>query len=247
MKILPDVPSAKDLGIEADYSTVRGFVTLKGVPDDRLKILEDGLIKAMAGQMYTTYIETSGQASDSVAGRAVVAGATRQLLRGRRKRAQSAGHGQVAMRRTDVVVAAVALAGVRRRLRAHLSLRRMPAAMVSGLGAEVFPRLVIGVIAFLAVLAAFGIGNPPMETPAPVPRMVWITAAVLFAFVGAVELIGMWPAALVFLVGLGLLWGERSVWKLGASAVVLCAALYGLFVRVLGGNFPKGLIANLWS
>lgn len=123
----------------------------------------------------------------------------------------------------------------------------MPAAMVSGLGAEVFPRLVIGVIAFLAVLAALGIGNPPMETPAPVPRMVWMTAAVLLTFVGAVELIGMWPAAIVFLVCLGLLWGERSVWKLSASAVVLCAALYGLFVRVLGGNFPKGWIANLWS
>ena len=57
----------------------------------------------------------------------------------------------------------------------------------------------------------------------------------------------MWPAAIVFLVGLGMLWGERSVWKLTASALVLCAVLYGLFVRVLGGNFPKGLIANLWS
>ena len=123
----------------------------------------------------------------------------------------------------------------------------MPAAMVSGLGAEVFPRLVIGVIAFLAVLAAFGIGNPPMETPPPVPPMVWITSAVLLAFVGAVELVGMWPSAIVFLVGLGRLWGERNLWKLAVSAVTLCAVLYGLFVRVLGGNFPKGLIANLWS
>ena len=59
-----------EVGIDADYSTVRGFVTLKGVPDDRLKILEDGLMKAMQGQMYATYIETSGQASDSVAPRA---------------------------------------------------------------------------------------------------------------------------------------------------------------------------------
>lgn len=123
----------------------------------------------------------------------------------------------------------------------------MPAAMVSGLGADVFPRLVIGVIAFLAVLAAFGIGNPPMETPPPVPPMVWITSAVLLAFVAAVGLVGMWPSAIVFLVGLGLLWGERSLWKLAASALALCAVLYGLFVRVLGGNFPKGLIANLWS
>ena len=123
----------------------------------------------------------------------------------------------------------------------------MPAAMVSGLGAEVFPRLVIGVIAFLAVLALFGIGNPPMETPASVPPMVWMTAAILLAFVGAVQLVGMWPSAIIFLIGLGLLWGERSLWKLTASALALCAVLYGLFVRVLGGNFPKGLIANFWS
>ncbi len=40
------------------------------MPDDRLKILEDGLMKAMQGQMYATYIETSGQAPDSVAPRA---------------------------------------------------------------------------------------------------------------------------------------------------------------------------------
>ena len=151
------------------------------------------------------------------------------------------------MRRTDAVVAAVALCGCVVAYWLTYRFAVMPAAMVSGLGAEVFPRLVIGVIAFLAVLAAFGIGNPPMETPAPVPRMVWLTSAVLFAFVGAVQLIGMWPAAFVFLICLGWLWGERSVWKLTASAVVLCAALYGLFVRVLAGNFPKGLIANLWS
>ncbi|HVF62896.1 MAG TPA: tripartite tricarboxylate transporter TctB family protein [Casimicrobiaceae bacterium] len=123
----------------------------------------------------------------------------------------------------------------------------MPAAMVSGLGAEAFPRLVIGVIALLAVLAAFGIGNPPMAAPAPIPPMVGITAAVLLAFVGAVALIGMWPAAFLLLVGLGRLWGERKLWKLSLSAVALCAVLHVLFVRVLRGNFPDGLIARLWS
>jgi hypothetical protein len=151
------------------------------------------------------------------------------------------------MRRTDVVVAGVALCGCAVAFWLTYRFATMPAAMVSGLGAEVFPRLVIGVIAFLAVLALFGIGNPPMETPAPVPPMVWMTAAVLLAFVGAVQLVGMWPAAIIFLIGLGLLWGERSLWKLTASALALCAVLYGLFVRVLGGNFPKGLIANFWS
>ena len=151
------------------------------------------------------------------------------------------------MRRTDVVVAAVALSACAVAYGLTYRFATMPQAMVSGLGAEAFPRLVIGVIALLALLAMFGIGNPPMETPAPVPRMVWLTAAVLLAFVGAVALIGMWPAAIIVLVGLGRLWGERNLLKLTASALALCAILYVLFVRVLGGTFPKGLIEGLWS
>jgi tripartite-type tricarboxylate transporter receptor subunit TctC len=67
---LPNVPTAKELGIDASYSTVRGFVTLKGVPDDRLKILEDGLVTSMKGKLYMGYIESSGQSPDSVVGRA---------------------------------------------------------------------------------------------------------------------------------------------------------------------------------
>lgn len=70
LKVLPDVPTAKELGIDAEYDTVRGFVTLKDTPEDRLKVLEEGLIKAMKGQMYATYIDTSGQSPDSVTGRA---------------------------------------------------------------------------------------------------------------------------------------------------------------------------------
>jgi putative tricarboxylic transport membrane protein len=69
LAVLPNVPTAKELGIDAEYSTVRGFVTLKGTPEDRVKTLEEGLLKSMQGQMYSTYIQTSGQAEDSVVGR----------------------------------------------------------------------------------------------------------------------------------------------------------------------------------
>jgi hypothetical protein len=37
------------------------------------------------------------------------------------------------------------------------------------------------------------------------------------------------------------------LWKLAAAALALCGALYFVFARALGGNFPKGLIAQLWS
>lgn len=67
---LPDVPCSKDLSIDANFSTVRGFVALKGTPDDALKTLENGLLESMKGPMYASYIQTSGQSPDSVVGRA---------------------------------------------------------------------------------------------------------------------------------------------------------------------------------
>jgi putative tricarboxylic transport membrane protein len=69
LKALPNVPTGKEIGVDAgSQSTVRGFVTSRGTPPDRVKALEDGLVKAMQGQMFTTYLESSGQALDSVAG-----------------------------------------------------------------------------------------------------------------------------------------------------------------------------------
>jgi putative tricarboxylic transport membrane protein len=66
---LPDVPTGKENGVPAYYSTVRGFAVLKGTPEDRIKALEDGLIKAMNGKFYQDYLKSSGQSPKSVVGR----------------------------------------------------------------------------------------------------------------------------------------------------------------------------------
>jgi len=69
LKALPNVPTGREIGVDAgSQSTVRGFVTARGVPADRVKALEEGLVKAMQGQMFQTYLENSGQALDSVTG-----------------------------------------------------------------------------------------------------------------------------------------------------------------------------------
>lgn len=70
MDSLPQTPTAAEIGIPAVYSTTRGFAVLKGTPDDRIKVLEEGLIKAMKGQIYQDYLKSSGQSRDSVVGRA---------------------------------------------------------------------------------------------------------------------------------------------------------------------------------
>lgn len=64
-----DVPTGKEIGVDAIYSTTRGFAVLKGTPEDRIKILEEGLIKAMSGKLFQDYLGSSGQAQKSVVGR----------------------------------------------------------------------------------------------------------------------------------------------------------------------------------
>ena len=152
------------------------------------------------------------------------------------------------MRREDVIVAVVALAACA--VAFGLTYRfttTTPGAMMSGMGAEFFPRLVIGVIAMLAVCIALGIGSPAMAKPAPVAPIVWITAALLAAYVAALELIGMWAASLVIMVVLGRLWGEKSVVRLATASAALLAVVYLVFIRFLKGGFPGGWVAGIWS
>jgi hypothetical protein len=148
------------------------------------------------------------------------------------------------MRRPDVVVAAVALAacGVAFALTFRFT-STTPAAMMSGMGAEFFPRLVIGVIAVLALCVAFGIGNPAMERPAPIPAIVWITIAVLAGYVALLQVTGMWLTSFALMLGLGWLWGERNLLKLSVASAAMLLVIWGVFVKFLKGGFPGGFWA----
>jgi putative tricarboxylic transport membrane protein len=66
-----DVPTARESGINATGYTLRGFCVLKGTPEDRVARLEQGLLRAMSSPIYKSYLENTGQAPDSVAGRQV--------------------------------------------------------------------------------------------------------------------------------------------------------------------------------
>lgn len=70
MESLPQTPTAAEIGIPAVYSTTRGFAVLKGTPEDRIKALEEGLVKSMQGKIYQDYLKSSGQSAGSVVGRA---------------------------------------------------------------------------------------------------------------------------------------------------------------------------------
>lgn len=146
---------------------------------------------------------------------------------------------------TDRIVALVVLAFTAGVYGLTFRFDEVPAALMSGMGADLFPRLVLGTLAVLAVLTAFNIGSARMDRPAPLPSHVWGTGAVLLGFMGAVEIAGMWASSFALLIGLGWYWGERSLWKLAASATGLVAALYLLFARFLGVSFPRSLLGQL--
>ena len=68
VKSLPETPSAGEKGVDAFFSTVRGVVVLKDVPAERVKVLEEAMLKAMRHDVYQNYLSGSGLDAESVAG-----------------------------------------------------------------------------------------------------------------------------------------------------------------------------------
>ncbi|MET1414739.1 tripartite tricarboxylate transporter substrate binding protein [Roseibium sp. HPY-6] len=67
MNGLPDVSTAQELGIDANFSTVRGFVVHADTPDEVAKKLEESLLKAMNHTVYQGFLTSVGLDADSVA------------------------------------------------------------------------------------------------------------------------------------------------------------------------------------
>jgi putative tricarboxylic transport membrane protein len=71
MDAIPDVPTTVELGYDVQFSTVRGYVVLRGTPEDRIAALEQGLLKGLAHPTYQKYLTGAGLDASSVAGREV--------------------------------------------------------------------------------------------------------------------------------------------------------------------------------
>ncbi|MFL2554913.1 MAG: tripartite tricarboxylate transporter substrate binding protein [Candidatus Rariloculaceae bacterium] len=71
LEILPDTPTTVELGYDVVFSTVRGFLVLKGTPEDRIDVLETGLLEGMQQETFQTYLQGSGLDANAVAGREI--------------------------------------------------------------------------------------------------------------------------------------------------------------------------------
>lgn len=65
---LPDVKTAKEMGIDVSFSTVRGFVVHKDTPDEVAEKIEASLMKSMQHGVYQGFLESVGLDSTSVVG-----------------------------------------------------------------------------------------------------------------------------------------------------------------------------------
>ncbi len=69
IEALPDTPTTVELGYDATFSTVRGYVVLRGTDEASIEILEQGLLAAMDHPSYLAYLDGAGLSRSAVAGR----------------------------------------------------------------------------------------------------------------------------------------------------------------------------------
>ena len=145
---------------------------------------------------------------------------------------------------TDVVVALAILAFCAGVFALTFTFDTVPAALAVGMGPAAFPRLILVVMALLAVVLAVSARGRAEEPRESVPTMVWWTAGAMLAFMGLMWLVGMVVAMAVAVVGMGALWGERRWLLLAASGVGLSLAIYVVFTRFFGIPLPAGFLAE---
>lgn len=68
MSALPDVSTAKEMGIDVSFSTVRGFVVHADTPDDVVAKIEESLVNSMNHSVYQGFLTSVGLDSTSVVG-----------------------------------------------------------------------------------------------------------------------------------------------------------------------------------
>jgi hypothetical protein len=147
-------------------------------------------------------------------------------------------------RSANLLAAAVAAAVAVLLLALTFGFEQMPEGLTQGLGAEFFPRLVLGTI--LALSVALALTSAPRGEPLPpIAPLVYASAVALVVFMAMVWLIGMLPAMLLFLIGLGMLWGERRPIVLLASSTLVLVAIWAVFVRGFRIPLPQGYLLAL--
>lgn len=118
-----------------------------------------------------------------------------------------------------------------------LTIADAPKALARGMQPRLFPQLVIGLIAFLAVLVLLNAG-PARAAARTDWRAAGITTLACVLCVALLERAGLVATLLLFAGILPLAWGERRLALVGVYAAVFPILVWLLFRGVLGVHFP---------
>jgi hypothetical protein len=155
--------------------------------------------------------------------------------------------GRLARLHTDVVIAGVVIALCGLTWVGTLTFEEVPAALAQGMGAGVFPRLVLAVLMALAIwLAVTSRGRTDPERE-PIHRMVVLTAFAGLAFMVVLKIFGIYGAIVFAFMGIGRLWGERRWGLLAAIAVGMAITTHLAFAVAFGIPLPRGAIGAYFS
>ena len=120
----------------------------------------------------------------------------------------------------------------------------VPAILAQGIQPTVFPRAVLIImfgLAGLQVIKAFRVTLQQAAELKPmksVPLIVVLTAGLLIAFAYFMPIIGTFPAIVIFLPSLALLWGERRWLLMGLSFLGFLGFAYVLFRLIMNVPLP---------
>jgi len=145
----------------------------------------------------------------------------------------------------DLLPGLILIAGVVALFAVTTTFPTVPPAFAQGMQATAMPRLILGVIALLAViLIAQGYGKSESAKPA-ISIRVWATAALLVAGTLAFEWLGLTLTTALTCFAMPLLWGERRIVRVGVFAVLTPLLIYLLFTHVLQLRLPQGILTSL--
>ena len=121
---------------------------------------------------------------------------------------------------------------------------QVPMMLAQNVPPTFFPRLVLGLIALLALLlVAAGLRKQPLPEERVKP-VVLVTAGIVAITPALVTPLGTWPTLFLATALLPVLWGERRRGRVLALAALLPIAVYVVFTLALDVRFPPGLWAS---
>lgn len=155
--------------------------------------------------------------------------------------------------RTDLVVAAIILAGVAFLFYETTRFEQIPVGLAQNVPPELFPQLLLVLIAVMTVFLPFehiqkrreGINLDAARSDRIRP-VTWLTGAVLLGVVLVVQWLGTVLAMVLACAALPVLWGERRLWLVALFAVLMPLAVTVLFVGLLEVNFIPGITGPLF-